>query len=131
VRIPTFDNIGAVPTTVEKNLQWVAALLRSLFKSLREIEKAINGNLTFGDGTSADNISGKWVTYTTHATPDAESTITHSLGVVPPGFIIMKPPSAGYVYRGGTTWTTTNLYLKATAADESVTIFVLSKPQPN
>jgi hypothetical protein len=95
-------------------------------RALDAIALVLHGNISFGDGVSPDNIKGQWVTFTSSGTPDAENTVAHTLGVVPVGFLIVRAPKSGYVYEGGTTWTTTNIYLKCTAATQTVTIFLLA-----
>jgi hypothetical protein len=127
VRISGFESLG-VPTPTEKD-KWAHTWFHTIYKLLLEVVTAINGNLTFGDGTSIDNVSGKWITYTTNAAPDTEDAVAHNLGVIPPGFIVMIPPNAGFLYKGTTAWTTANIYLKCSAAAKQVTIFVLTRPR--
>lgn len=118
-----------------KELPEITALLERIIEALNrraiDTQDGLNGQLTFGDGTLTDNLAGVWVTYTTHATPGSESTVVHNLGIIPAGFILMVPPTAGVINNGATPWNTLNLYLTATSANKPVTIFVLRSPLTN
>ncbi len=94
------------------------------------VQQALNGRLSFGDGTDADNIKGLWVSGTSHATPDTEFTVTHNLGQIPVGFLdVGYKDKAGVFYRGGTTWTTSEIYLKCNVASVAYRIFLLLGPE--
>ena len=112
-------------------LEWSWRFVSDVGNHLRRLARIINGQITFGDGTDLDNIKGKWITFTASAVAGAENTIAHDLGVVPPGFLIAKPPTTGTVNLGATTWTTSNLYLTCSAASQTVVIFVLAPPESN
>ena len=114
-----------LPRSDKDLLLWAREFITLVGDAFRSHSFALNGNLGFGDGTFYDNIKGKWVEYTTNATPDTEDTVVHDLGVIPAGFLVMLPPKSGYLYNGSTTWTTTNLYLKCSAASQTVRIFVV------
>jgi hypothetical protein len=108
---------------------WAAGFSLDIRNALFRIARAINGSLTFGDGTQTDNIRGEWVTLTTDGTPGAENAITHSLGATPPGFLILKPPASGVINTGATAWTSTTIYVTCTAASQEVTLFILAPPE--
>ena len=91
----------------------------------QEVSTILDGGLGFGDGVGSDNLTGAWVTYTTNGTPDTEDAIAHNLGHVPIGVLAMVPPAAGYLYKGTTTWTTTHIYMKCSAAAQAVTLFIV------
>jgi hypothetical protein len=112
-------------STLVPLLMDVKQLAYDTWTLVQDLIRAINGSLGFGDGTNADNIRGQWVTVTTHGTADTEFAVAHTLGVVPVGFIIMVPPKSGYLYNGGTTWTSSNIYLKCTGTSQTVTLFIL------
>jgi hypothetical protein len=107
--------------------QWVSEVdtdLKNLFLCLQ-------GRVRFGNSTnnlSGENIMGEFVVYTTNATPNTEDKISHTLGSIPVGYLVISKDKACDVYQKsntGTAWTTTNIYLKATVASASVTLFLL------
>lgn len=55
-----------------------------------------------------------------------EFTVTHHLGRVPNGYIVTKKDKAVDVFTstGGTDWTTTAIYLKASIANAAITVTV-------
>jgi hypothetical protein len=105
------------------------ALIYDLGRYLRNVREAINGRLTFGDGTNIDNIAGKWVNVTSHASGGTETVIQHDLGVVPIGMIMMLPPASGTVVRGATAWSTTHIYLTFSANSQTARLFLVTPPQ--
>jgi len=125
MRTQKLFNVGTVPKETKGLLRWAEDVSASLGRLLSDLSTVINGNLGFGDGVDADNLRGKWITYTTNGTPDTEDAIAHSLGVVPVGVLEMKKPSAGFLYKGASAWTTTHIYMKCSSSSQSVTLFVL------
>lgn len=123
MRLREIPNFTSVPK--EYDVKWMERFVSVLEEVLAENARTINGTLGFGDGIDFDNLIGKWVTYTTNAIADTEDTLTHDLGAVPIGFITMKPPASGFIYRGPTVWTTSKLYLKCSAANQTALIFVI------
>jgi hypothetical protein len=86
------------------------------------------GRIRFGagvDGERGENISGEWQTYTSNATPDTADSITHTLGSVPIGFIVVNLDKGAVIYDSGTAWTTTTISLKCNTASTTATIFIL------
>ncbi len=83
------------------------------------LDTVLNKGLSFGD-----NFDGVFVTFTSSATPDAENTVTHTLGKIPTGFIVTNINKASVVYANGTAWTAANIYLKVNVASTAITIFV-------
>lgn len=101
---------------------------RALDADIASIFNVLKGRVRFGtgtDGARGENISGEFQVFTTSATPDAENTIAHTIGAVPIGYIVLKQDKAGSLYDSGTTWTSTNLYLKCDVASVAFTIFLL------
>lgn len=123
MRIQANPNFSTPPK--EYSAEWMEGVISRLEEILAETSRAANGGLGFGDGLDMDNLIGKWMTYTTNAVADTEDTLAHNLAAVPIGFLLMLPPKAGFIYRGPTAWTASNLYLKCSAASQTVTIFVL------
>lgn len=93
-------------------------LLRYLNDQEQNLDSVLNGGLNF-----TDNFEGKFVTYTTNATPDTEDTVDHPLKKIPTGFFVTDLDKAGIVYRSGTS-TETQLLLKCNVASMTVTVFV-------
>ena len=94
-----------------------------LFKTLRffidDTQRILNRGIAFGD-----NIDCRLVSFTSSATPDAENTIVHTLGKIPTGYIVYSIDKAAIIYNGTTTWTATNIYLKANVASTTAKIIV-------
>ena len=95
---------------------------------LVNIFNVIKGRVRFGDavdGYRGENIAGEFKIFTTSGTPNAENTITHGLGAVPVGWLVVSKDKAGDLYAGTTTWTSTKLYLKCSVASVTYKIFLL------
>lgn len=90
-----------------------------------------NGHLGFGDGTSTDNIFGTFVTYVSNAAPNTEDTITHNLGFVPIGYLVMSLDKGAVIYKGTTAWTTSLMYLKSNTATTTALLFILGPSNQN
>jgi hypothetical protein len=78
-----------------------------LFNSIVDI---ISGNLSF-----ADNHKCKILDYT-FAVADIEYALTHDLGFVPSGYIVVNAAAATSVYNGSAQWTYKYIYVKASIA---------------
>lgn len=63
------------------------------------------------------------ITYTSNATPDTETSASHSLERVPSGYIVCYQDKAGILYDSGTSWTPGTVYFKCSVA--SVTFKIL------
>lgn len=70
------------------------------------------------------NLGGNVVTYTTNATANTQDVVAHGLPYAPRGFLVINKSEAVDLYDGGTAWTATNIYLKATVASANVTLIV-------
>lgn len=71
-----------------------------------------------------DNLDVASISFASSATPDAENTVPHLLGKMPTGFLIYDIDKGAVVYRGPTTWTKTNIYLKVNTASVAVKAWV-------
>jgi hypothetical protein len=103
-------------------------LIYDIGRYFATVKDVVNGRLTFGDGTNIDNIAGKWIDITSHATGGTETAIQHDLGVVPVGFLMMIPPASGTVVRGATAWSTTHIYLTFSANSQTSRLFIVVPP---
>lgn len=98
---------------------------------LKTIFLALNGRIRLGaatDGTNGENVAGQFQQFTSHATPDTEFAVAHTLGSVPVGYLLLWQSKAGQFYQGpstGTAWTATNIYLKNTVASVTASIFLV------
>jgi peptidoglycan hydrolase-like protein with peptidoglycan-binding domain len=105
--------------------------VRILQRQLDKLTFALQGRISLGtgvDGSPGQNVQGEFQQFTTSATPDAENTITHTLGSVPIGFIVLWQDKAGSLYQSptsGTDWTSTSVYLKCEVASLTALIFLL------
>jgi hypothetical protein len=98
---------------------------------LTNIHDALTGRVSFGrltDGDRGENMSGECQQFTSHATPDTEFSVTHTVGAIPKGYIIMWQDKAGSMYQGpttGTNWTTTAVSLKCSVASVTFNVFLI------
>lgn len=99
-----------------------ASMLRKLYEQLVRI---VNGNMSFGNGLTPDNIAGVWATVTTPVAPNTDFTITHNLLYVPVGFIVMNQSVAGVIYKGSVAWSKTTITLRCNVASDTILIFIL------
>lgn len=101
-------------------------LQRALVLVGNDLSRVINGNISFGnltDGT--DNITGFWYSGVTPNPAGTEFQVTHNLGRVPTGWLVVNADQACSVYKGATVWTTSKMYLKCSAATVNLVIFVI------
>lgn len=102
---------------------------RDVNSDLDTIFLCLSGRVRFGPNNTTvnkgENILGQFVTYTTNSSSNTEDTVSHNLGSVPVGYIVVRQNKAGSVYDSGTTWTSGNLYLKCSATSMVVTLFLL------
>ena len=100
---------------------------KEIDKDLITIFNCLQGRVRFGPATSGnngENIHGQWVTFTT-STADTEVTVPHTCGVIPVGYLVTKINKGGVIYDSGTTWTSTNIYIKCSVATATVDLFLL------
>ena len=81
--------------------------------------------ISLGNGSGwAGKLDAEFISYTTNATANTEDAISHNLGRVPVGYIVVKNGNGGVIYNGSTAWTNTTIYLKCTTASNPVTILI-------
>ena len=105
----------------------ITPLVRDFNNDLITLFTAFQRRVRFGDGTAghSENIDGEFVTYTSNGTANTEDTVSHTLGSIPIGYIVIKQDKGSSVYEGGTSWTTSNIYLKQTGTSVATTLFLL------
>ena len=95
------------------------------------------GRVSFGtgvDGVSGQNIEGEWQIYTSNSTPDTEDMLSHTIGSIPLGYLVVNQNKAGTVYGTaslGTAWTSSNIYLKCNVASVTFLLFLVKKGAVN
>jgi hypothetical protein len=97
-------------------------MLRKIYQNLIFI---VNGHIGFGDGTTADNIDGVWVNTTTPGII-ANFTVTHNLGRVPVGYIVVKEDAPATLYDGTVVATKTQITWRATGGIAHIRVFVFA-----
>lgn len=98
---------------------------------IQKIIDAFQGRLTFldtsqtaADGRHSENLDGLFEVISDTGSADTEFAVTHGLGRIPVGFIIMNSSKGGFTYDSGTAWTATTIYLKNTSANNAITIWI-------
>lgn len=104
--------------------------ITELNKQLDQIILCLNGRITFVDGEisnqeKSENLDGQFIVFTSLGA-DVETTIPHTLGRIPVGYIIVSQDRASSLYHASTdtSWTTSNIYLKSSAATATYTILI-------
>ena|ERR1017187_3683399 len=95
---------------------------------LTDIFQAFHGRVRFGNGnngSSGENIAGQWAVFTTNGTANTEFKVTHNMGAIPIGYLVVNKNKAGDLYTGTTKWDNNNAYLKCSVASVTMTIFLL------
>jgi hypothetical protein len=102
--------------------------VKEIDKDLITIFNCLQGRVRFGagnDGSGGENIQGEWQVIADTGAINTEFSVTHGLGSVPVGYLVVKTNKGGVIYDSGTTWTSTTIYLKCSAANATVTLFLL------
>ena len=115
----------------DKDKNTLRGYLGSLDDDMKRVMLLSQSRIRFGDGTDGEigeNMAGQFQQFTSHATPDTEFAVTHTVGAIPRGVLIMWQDKAGSVYQGpttGTNWTSTNVYLACDVASVTFNVFLL------
>jgi hypothetical protein len=118
MQVPT--NFSYMPTGDKPSLSLFANAVLRVWQLMCQV---VNGGISFGNGSSFDNISGIWSTVT-FAVANADQTITHNLGRIPVGYIVMTKNQAGDVYTGSVAATSTQITLRCTTT-ATVSLFII------
>ena len=97
---------------------------RRLMEILRNIGYMFDGRIGLGDGTNKENLDIEFKDVTSHATAGTEFSISHTLGRVPAGYIVVKRDKAAVVYDGTTVWTTSTIYLRCSVSSTALRLIV-------
>ena len=124
--------MGRVSPTLEVRLPakeidkaWLRDFALTLRRQHEEIARALNGRIGFGDGTDSENIEGTWVSVTTPGTPNTDFTVTHGLGRLPVGYLVMSKAAAVDVFDGSVAATISQITLKATVGSVAIKLFIV------
>lgn len=101
---------------------------RDIDRDLQDITNAFNSRIRFGtvaDGARGENMAGEWQVIADTGSADTEFSVSHTVGSVPQGFLVTNIDAGGVVYDSGTAWTDTTIYLKCSAANAAVTLFLI------
>ncbi len=71
-----------------------------------------------------DNMDVRFVTFTSNASPDTEDEIAHELGKIPLYMQTVSLDKGAVVYRSGTTWTKTSIFVKTNTASTAVVLMI-------
>jgi hypothetical protein len=105
--------------------KWFLSFGSKLTSHFRALSSAVNGQISFGDPVNGpDNIKMQWHSGTTPATSDTEFAVPHNLGYIPKSYEVASKNKSGDIYTsiGGTSWTLSNIYLKASVASLQYTL---------
>lgn len=112
----------------------IPSIFSSIYGGMRRFDidmakviQDINGSLSqmFAKGIGiTDNLDCQIVSYTSNAVANTEDTVAHTLKRVPSGFIVVDIDKAGVVYRSGTTFTVSNIYLKCSTTSTALKVLV-------
>lgn len=111
--------LGSIAPFPQPRNSWEMDVLKTLQDFFNRIVAILNRGITF-----TENVDCVLVTLTSSATPDDSNTVNHTLGKIPNGYIVYYQNKAGSLYDGGTTWTTTNIYLKCNVASVAYKIII-------
>lgn len=127
-----FNGVGMLPDLgpiVSADGKLSEVQVTALVDAVRSALRAINGKLTFGDGSHSSqsgNIDGhtKEVTFT-NANTDYE--VPHGLGRVPIGILVLDVNADGAVVRGGSrgSWSPTRLFVRCNVAGTTALFVVV------
>lgn len=92
---------------------------------LEQNAKVLDGNIQFGTVGSIGNMKGFMAAGVTPGVANTEFTVTHNLGVVPVGYLVMSVDQAAIIYKSTTVWTGTAIFLKCNATNVNYVLFVL------
>jgi hypothetical protein len=113
---PSLDFQSVEPT--KRSLSSFVAMLQKIYRTLAFV---VNGHISLGNGSSADNVDGVWVNVTTSTT---QFSVTHNLGRIPAGFLVANKSASVDIYQGTTAWTNTTMSLVGTVSGVSALLFV-------
>ena len=100
---------------------------RAVDGDLINLFNLVQGRVRFNDindGQRGENISGESQTFTSQTSANVEFSISHGIGAIPKGFIVVDQDRAGSLYSSGT-WTDSAALFKSDATSTNFKIFLL------
>lgn len=91
------------------NIQTFEEFRRYCSISFSQIVEAINGNISIPDNCNISFVSADF------SAANTEVKVIHGLGRTPNGWFVVSPTAAMQVYKGSTTDTSSEIYVKSSA----------------
>jgi hypothetical protein len=120
--MPSLQETLEVSPSSVKDIPSFAKMLQKFYQQLARL---VNGNLGFGDGVRTDNINGAWFIGTTPVISDTEFVVTHNLGRIPVGYLVVYQNAAGSIYDSMSAWSTMQIFLKCSSPEVGVKLFII------
>ena len=101
--------------------------IRSLNTDLDLLSKLTQGRVAFGsasDGARGENISGEFAVKADMGAAGTEWEVTHGIGSIPVGYLVISTSKAGSVYKSNN-FTATKAYFKSDVNNMAATVFLL------
>lgn len=117
--MPKFKNPH---TSLKPESEFDKSIEEEFMRLGRQLEDILDKGIKF-----ADNFNGQIKSHTSNAVANTEDTISHTLGRVPSGYLVLYQDKAGTLYQGpstGTAWTASNLYLKCNVASVAFQLLI-------
>jgi len=105
---------------------------RDLDDDIKQLAFFTQGRVRVGsgvDGERGENLAGEFQIFTSDGSANTEFSVTHTLGSIPIGRIIIYQDIAGHLYQGpttGTNWTSTAVSFKSDVASVTFAVFLLA-----
>lgn len=98
----------------------VKNLGRQAAQALTNVFNILNGNISFSDNIKCQVITGQVLS-------TSSTKISHKLGVIPAGFLVINSTTGTGVFASSSlTWTKTEIYLTAVAGTPTVSLIILA-----
>ncbi len=122
--VPT--NFSFIPSDPPREkVSSLTKFAQAVLRAWQLLTQVINGQISFGNGSSPDNIAGVWSAVVDTGLANTDFTVTHNLGRIPVGYLTMTASIATDIYTGSVSATKTQLTLRSSAAHASILLFVV------
>lgn len=105
-----------MPFQIQSVSSW-EELRRFCSQGFQNIYAALNRKISFGDNIYCEIVDVQ--------IGPTDTTIPHSLGVVPIGFLVLQLDTNLIIFNGQTAWTDRNIYLRASLGTANAKIAIL------
>lgn len=105
--------------TEDARTKFEKSLSQELLSYGYKLAELLNGGMKY-----TDNFDAQIKTVPDTGSADTQFAVAHTLKRVPEGFHVLNISAGAIVYDAGTTWTTTNIYLKCTVANCEVKLLI-------